>query len=1670
MRLHLPVLLSFLALLSSNAHANDTTTENEGNLVIKNTSKSSAEHAAGGAIDKPGEELEYKLYNTIDLTGNLLECTAGYVNDYNSIMMNAQGGAINAASVIFSGNTSINLTLNEAFSKASGMNTDTPCYPASNIYGGAIYADGIVISTTTELNILSNIVYVDYEEGFSGSGQASIYGGAFSAQTIKLTDNKEVLISENKAIGYFSDGSDAATHIYAYGGAIHGNTTMQGNGNVTISKNVADVISGGSEGGAIHGNVDFRNNASITFSENAAKAGSWEPYFYSHGNAGGGAIYTTGSVFMQDNTSITFDGNYAYGHEWAVGGAISGKVELLDNETITFSNNYALSEHNGTAGGAINGNLVLTGNQNVNFISNNICIRDDRNWGSGYSAIGGAVAGGAKIQNNTSVIFDTNGITLVDGDGSGGAMGTGNYTINSNNNLVFRNNYVYATSNDNYCLSCAALGGALSGQTEMENNDSISLINNHVSVSINESYETKQALAVSLGGGIYAQNINFSSNGDILLQLNHAQDLMAGTARGGALALSVYNDSNYTSFGNKTTSLFIRNNAGFVSEKNYTNNFGTYKLESIYLHHNSNEGEINVILSAGENKKIEFYDCIYIASDLAESCVTFNCDYITDDNQIIVQTGDIIFSGLYTEKHLREVKGGVEGTAEEIQNSRTSEVYAITNLHGGRLRVEDGAIYKGYGISAVEGSAATVRVKNAALQHEGYDLTFNSGTTLELAGVNSISGNVLMQEGSILSFDGSESQGMTWVSGNVSFTGAPILSLGDNRSWSANNELLLYAENAVSGWDADTLTILGSAYTTDDIKLLNNDLLVLNFDAGSFQPYFKGVKSFTTRQSGSNAWRYYHALHFDNLGTEGNGGAYTGSLTISYNSEATFRQNTVAPEGETSSNAYAQGGAIYAFGATLQFDNNGTLLFEGNTVRAEFVSENYIYAYLNGGAITGGNVTLDTNKTVTFSGNSVVSAQTTKQDVSESVEGGAISGNSIQLYNNETLQFLNNEASAEAKDSFNSIHSNALGGAISGELTLKGNKNVLFSRNAATVINPNVSAYSIYITAKGGAANSWSSTITDNGTVTFSQNKATAHIDYYGTEYFPDARGSVVSQGGALYGTEILLQNNKELNFSGNSVSMSVNCPGDYPISLETALSAGGAIYGETVKVQGNTAATFSGNSAYAWAAPSYALGGGIYSTEVLIDANKSVLFEENYADTAGGAIFCNTVTLKNNESIKFASNSAAYDGGAIYSTSSVHISDNEEIIFMDNFARGDGGAICNTYAAEPGVISLTNNGNVVFSGNYSNNIGAISTSGSLVIQNNDSVVFEKNLQQRPYEAYRLHSIQVYNGSTLTLSAPEEKSIEIRDSIMTTGNVIINADYIDSSGKAVKQTGDVVFSGACTKQHLDELLERFDEKRTARDLEIQASRTSETWATTHVYGGRLRVEDGAIYQGQGLIAHEGSGATVRVKDAVLNHAGYDLEFNDSSILEIEGDSTIRGKVNLKADSMFRLQKAASLSLHETAEADAATLTVNGFALLSGSATLNASLTLAGGAMLDMDFLDAGAVTLNGALTFGGQVTMGDMLLSTLEEMHRKDEFVTLFTGVTHLELSDSLASESTGRLWVGDVFSNLAGDEHYYFNYEADAGSLSIVYIPEPTTATLSLLVLAGLAARRRRK
>ena len=149
------------------------------------------------------------------------------------------------------------------------------------------------------------------------------------------------------------------------------------------------------------------------------------------------------------------------------------------------------------------------------------------------------------------------------------------------------------------------------------------------------------------------------------------------------------------------------------------------------------------------------------------------------------------------------------------------------------------------------------------------------------------------------------------------------------------------------------------------------------------------------------------------------------------------------------------------------------------------------------------------------------------------------------------------------------------------------------------------------------------------------------------------------------------------------------------------------------------------------------------------------------------------------------------------------------------------------------------------------------------------------------------------------------------------------------------------------------------------------------------------------------------------------------------------------------------------------------MTVSGTALLGGGASLMAtSMTLNEGATLDMVDMSAGAVTLNGALTFGGQLIAGDNLLAVLNEMSSwQSGELTLFTGLTSASIP-TLESESGSSVLASSIFSNVQ-TEDVYVEYQVidNVGSLIVTKpIPEPTTATLSLLALAGLCARRRRK
>ena len=96
--------------------------------------------------------------------------------------------------------------------------------------------------------------------------------------------------------------------------------------------------------------------------------------------------------------------------------------------------------------------------------------------------------------------------------------------------------------------------------------------------------------------------------------------------------------------------------------------------------------------------------------------------------------------------------------------------------------------------------------------------------------------------------------------------------------------------------------------------------------------------------------------------------------------------------------------------------------------------------------------------------------------------------------------------------------------------------------------------------------------------------------------------------------------------------------------------------------------------------------------------------------------------------------------------------------------------------------------------------------------------------------------------------------------------------------------------------------------------------------------------------------------------------------------------------------------------------------------------------------------------------------MGENLLALLNEKLGWESSVTLFTGLERVDMSAVTGNSDGGLVWAGDVFSNMGDNRHFQISYVAEVGSLVVAIVPEPATSTLSLLALAALAARRRRK
>ena len=257
--------------------------------------------------------------------------------------------------------------------------------------------------------------------------------------------------------------------------------------------------------------------------------------------------------------------------------------------------------------------------------------------------------------------------------------------------------------------------------------------------------------------------------------------------------------------------------------------------------------------------------------------------------------------------------------------------------------------------------------------------------------------------------------------------------------------------------------------------------------------------------------------------------------------------------------------------------------------------------------------------------------------------------------------------------------------------------------------------------------------------------------------------------------------------------------------------------------------------------------------------------------------------------------------------------------------------------------------------------------------------------------------------------------------------------------------------------------------------------TASLAATTSTDPGEYTINRTGYQISNAHVAYTGGDATINNKltNSSIENAGSGILKVNNAENTLSAVYATGGSVKLFSAEeldLKALEVAASLSVSAYCDVrekveEEARISVSEIASFGTGVTLNADLVMKSGATLNI----AGPVQMGSDVRLETGLSLAGSQYDTLSSL-KVGEKVTLFSGVDSLFLGDSSVASTAftldDRVLANEYFTNLS--DLYFLVYDTTAGvgqgELSIAVVPEPTTATLSLLALAGLAARRRRK
>ena len=329
-----------------------------------------------------------------------------------------------------------------------------------------------------------------------------------------------------------------------------------------------------------------------------------------------------------------------------------------------------------------------------------------------------------------------------------------------------------------------------------------------------------------------------------------------------------------------------------------------------------------------------------------------------------------------------------------------------------------------------------------------------------------------------------------------------------------------------------------------------------------------------------------------------------------------------------------------------------------------------------------------------------------------------------------------------------------------------------------------------------------------------------------------------------------------------------------------------------------------------------------------------------------------------------------------------------------------------------------------------------------------------------------LASVELSNGSTLSVRNGQYWKT-FNSAINVLGTNILTSGWGGNdlggingtiNGSGILQLGQEIWQGSETG-------DRWILNSTISDKSANEKLAINSFANVRITGQNTYSGGTTITKGTMRTEHENALGTGTVK-----MQGGTLEM--AAALSVTAMEYTNGTVNNGGHGLnvgtLTVAEGATMSLSGSGATTAAVVELKSGASLSATGTLTmGSLSMADGSKLAA----SGTITLSGSdnrvLDLGSKLTLdGEWFNNLLAEL-TGSKTAALFDGVTELKLN-GVAYANQVDLAVH--FLNVEQGKYYlvYADSAVYAGLGEV--IPEPTTATLSLLALAGLCARRRRR